>query len=150
VTDARSSALAAFALAASFAGIAAYIGVAEQPARLALADPALLTQWKISFAAGFAIQGSTAIAAALLGAFAWWRIGDRRFIASAALMLANWPWTMTAIAPVNAALMAMSPDTASAVTRELVECWGQPHAVRTALGAAALAVFAWALLRPRG
>jgi uncharacterized membrane protein len=65
-------------------------------------------------------------------------------------MLANWPWTMTAIAPVNAALMAMSPDTASAVTRELVECWGQLHAVRTALEAAALAVFAWALLRPRG
>lgn len=149
MTAARSAALAAFALAASFVGIAAYIGVAEQPARLALADPALLTQWKISFAAGFAIQGGTAAAVALLGAFAWWRTGDRRLLLGAALMLANWPWTMTALAPVNAALMAMAPETADAATHELVERWGQLHAVRTALGTAALAVFAWALIRPR-
>jgi len=149
VTAARSSALAAFALAASFVGIAAYIGIAEQPARLALADAALLTQWKISFTAGFAIQGGTAAAVALLGAIAWWRTGDRRLLLGAALMLANWPWTMTAIAPVNATLMAMTPDTAGAATHELVERWGQLHAVRTALGTAALAVFAWALIRPR-
>lgn len=141
--------LAAFALAASFFGIAAYIGVSEQPARLALGESALLTQWQISLRAGFAIQGVTALIVATLAAISWRRDRDWRWLAGGALMLANWPWTLAVILPVNTALLALTPEAAGPETRAMIERWGELHAVRTFLGAAALAVFAWALARPK-
>jgi hypothetical protein len=68
----------ALALAATFFGIALYINVAEQPARLALADMPLLEQWKVSFGVGFAMQGSLTLAAGLAGIGAWRVLRDWR------------------------------------------------------------------------
>lgn len=149
MTLARPAGLAAFALAASFVGIAAYILAAEQPARLALADAPLLAQFKISLVAGYAIQGGTAVAVAVLAALAWWTCGDRRWLIGGVLMLANWPWTLVMLAPVNAALLATALDAAGPDSRALIEQWGALHTVRTGLGTAALATFAWILARPQ-
>jgi hypothetical protein len=137
----------ALALAAAFFGIAIYITLAEQPARLALADPPMLEQWKVSFGVGFALQGSLTVAAGLAGLAAGWIGRDWRTGAAGLLMLGNWPWTLLAFAPTNAALMAISPGEAGPASRALIEHWGLVHSGRTALSLAAVGLILWAIAR---
>jgi hypothetical protein len=140
----------AVALAAVFFGIAAYITLAEQPARLALDAGPMLAQWQISFRTGIVIQGSLAIVAGLAGLAAWWWWRDWRWIVGSAFMLVNWPWTLVLIAPVNAALLGTAPGAAGAASRALVERWGELHAMRAGLGLLALLLFVWAASRCMG
>lgn len=135
----------ALALAAVFFGVALYINVAEQPARLALADLPLLEQWKVSFGVGFALQGSLTLAAGIAGLATWWRLRDWRWGAGGLLMLANWPWTLLVIAPTNTALLAIAPEAAGPESRMLIEYWGLIHGGRTAISLAAVAMYLAAL-----
>jgi hypothetical protein len=135
----------ALALAAGFAGAAVYINLVEQPARLKLDDRALIAEWKPSYKHGFAMQSSLAVAAGLLGIVAF--ALDLRWpsLIGAALILANWPFTLGVIMPTNRALMAIAPGAADAETRRLVRHWGRLHGVRSLLGLGAVAFFVWAL-----
>jgi hypothetical protein len=132
----------ALATAAVFTGAAIYVNVA---ARLGLDNKALLAQWKPSYARGFAMQASLALAAALFGLLAFWLTRDWRWLAGGLLIFANWPYTLIVILPVNKRLEATPPDAANAETRGLIETWGKLHAGRSALGAAATLVYLWAM-----
>lgn len=129
------SALIAIALAAAFAAAAVYINVAEHPARLGRPDAEALAQWHPSYKRGFMMQGALAVLSALAGVVAWWQLGGGLWLIGAALMIANWPFTLLVIMPVNHALEAMLGK-ADAKPRALLERWGQLHGVRSALGTA--------------
>lgn len=138
--------LLALIVAALFAGAALYINLAEQPARLALDDQALLAQWKPAYARGLTMQASLAVVGFLLGVAAWWRTGESLWVAGAVVLVANWPYTMLIIMPVNRRLNAIEPDSAGPESRALIVRWGQLHARRTMLGFLATALFLWAAL----
>src|SRR5262244_1306260 len=134
----------ALATAAVFTGAAVYVNLAEQPARLSLDNKALLVEWKQSYARGFAMQASLALASALFGLLAFWLTRDWRWLAGAALIFANWPYSLLVVLPVNKRIAATPPDAANAETRRLIETWGRLHAGRGALGVAATLVYLWA------
>lgn len=131
----------ALTVAALFTGAAFYINWAEQPARLGLDDRALLQEWKPSYANGFAMQATLAVAGFLLGAAAWWSSSQWLWLAGAILIVANWPYTMLGIMPTNHKLNAISLDDAGPQSRALIQTWGALHAVRTALGGLATLAF---------
>ena len=134
----------ALVVAALFTGAAIYINWAEQPARLGLDDQAMLAEWKPSYARGFAMQASLAVIGFILGTLEWMVTGRWILLAGAVALVANWPFTLFVIMPVNKELEATPIERASEQTRALVEKWGVLHGVRSALGALSLGLFLWA------
>jgi Domain of unknown function (DUF1772) len=137
----------ALVAAASFTGAALYINVAEQPARLGLDDRALLQQWKPAYKRGLAMQAPLAVLGFVLGTAAWWQTGHVGWAVGGILMIANWPFTMFAIMPINNRLMGMDPSEAGPQSRAMMQRWGSLHAGRTALGFMAATAFLFASLR---
>jgi hypothetical protein len=133
------------AVSAAFAGAAFYINWSEQPARLTLDEHALLKQWKPSYARGFQMQATLALAATALG-IAGYAI-EHAVLAGfgGALMFLNWPFTLILIRPANTRLEATPDGSAGPQTRALMIKWGRLHAVLTALGAAGATAFCLAL-----
>lgn len=136
--------LLALVVSALFAGAALYINVAEQPARLMLDDRALLAQWKPAYARGFTMQATLAVVGFLLGVGAWWTTREVMWLAGAVVLLANWPYTLLIIMPVNHKLNAIEPERAGPESRALIVRWGSLHARRTMLGFIATGLFLWA------
>jgi Domain of unknown function (DUF1772) len=137
----------ALVTAAVFAGAAIYVSVAEQPARLALDDRAMLAQWKPSYDRASVMQAGLALASALAGFLAFWVTRDWPWMLGALLILANWPYTLLVIMPVNRRIKATAVDQANAATRALIVRWGALHAGRSLLGVAATLVYAVPMTR---
>ncbi len=134
----------ALIIAALFTGAAVYINAAEQPARLALDDRALLAEWKRAYKRGFVMQAPLAAIGFLLGPAAWWQTGDWRWGLGALVMVANGPFTFLVILPTNNLLTTTEPADAGPTSRALIETWGHLHAGRSALGVGATFIFLWA------
>src|SRR3982750_3383642 len=135
----------ALVFAAVFAGAAVFVNVAEQPARLALDNPALLLEWQKSYDKAAPMQAGLALLTALLGFLAAWQLQDWRLAVGALLILANWPYTLLIIKPTNDRLHAIKPELANAETRQAIISWGHLHGARSVLGVAATLFFLWAL-----
>jgi hypothetical protein len=136
----------ALIVAALFAGVALYVSVAEQPARLSLDDRALLTEWKPAYKRGTAMQAPLAIIGFLLGLAARWQTGHWAWLLGAAILIANWPYTLVGIMPTNKILMATESTRAGPDSCALIEKWAALHGGRTAFGFAATLIFLWASL----
>jgi Domain of unknown function (DUF1772) len=59
--------------------------------------------------------------------------------------VANWPWTLIGMMPINKALMATELEDAGTNSRTLIIKWSKLHAVRTLLGVLAVLAFLIAL-----
>lgn len=138
--------VAALVLATLFSGAAIYISLVEHPARLELADGPLLAQWQPSYRRALPIQSGLAVAGGVAGLLVCYLSSDWRWAAGSILLLANWPFTLMAIKPVNDQLMATTQSEADGRSRALLVRWGKLHGVRSALGAAAALVFAFTLV----
>jgi hypothetical protein len=140
------SGLLALITAALFTGAAIYVSVVEHPARMQLDDTSLLVQWKPAYARGAVMQASLAIVGFLLGLLAWWQSGNWLWLTGALVLVANWPYTLVIIMPVNNGLKGLDPAH-GALARPLLETWGKLHAGRSALGVAATLLYLLASLR---
>jgi hypothetical protein len=129
----------ALTTASAFTGAAAYVSWAEQPARLALDDAALLKEWQISYPKGVVLQGGLALISGLLGLAAFVVEDQWLPVVGGILMLANWPYTLLVINPTNKRLTAMK--NADADPRRLVKLWGRLHLGRILLGLLGLCAF---------
>jgi hypothetical protein len=137
--------LAALLSATLFAGAALYISLVEHPARLRLEDGPLLAQWQPSYKRALPIQSGLAVVGGLAGLLAWYFSSDWQWVAGSLALLANWPFTLIVIMPVNKRLMAMRQHDAGAESRKMLVQWGNLHNVRSALGAVAMLLFSWGL-----
>lgn len=138
--------VAALVFATLFAGAALYITLVEHPARLGLDDASLLAQWQPSYKRALPIQAGLAVIGALAGLVAWYVSTDWRWLAGSVVLLANWPFTLLIIMPVNKRLQALQPSEAGAESRRLLLRWGNLHNVRSALGTVAVLLFAWGVI----
>jgi len=85
----------ALIIAVVFTGAAVYMKIVEQPARLQLDDQALFAEWQLSYERGFAMQAPFAILAGILGIAAFNARHDGRWLLGAAVIVANWPYTLS-------------------------------------------------------
>lgn len=137
--------IAALVFATLFTGAALYISLVEHPARLRLADGPLLAQWQPSYRRALPMQSGLAVAGGAAGIIVGYLSADWRWFAGSILLLANWPFTLIFIMPVNKCLMAIPQREAGAGSRAMLVQWGKLHNFRSALGAASVLFFTWTL-----
>ena len=136
--------LIALVFAAAFAGAAVYVNWVEQPARLALDDQALLSEWGPSDRRGVALLAAFALASAIFGFIAYFEMEDIRWAFGALLIVASWPYAFFVMAPLNNQILSLHGSDVSAA-RELVRQWGLIESGFAAIGVVAVAMFLWAL-----
>lgn len=139
--------LVALLSATLFTGAALYITLVEHPARLGLDDGPLLQQWQPSYKRALPIQSGLAVIGGVAGLLAGYLTKDWRWVAGSIALLANWPFTLLAILPVNRRLMALDPHHTNFESRGMLVQWGKLHNVRSALGAIAMLLFAASFAR---
>jgi hypothetical protein len=140
--------LYAFAVAGSFLGAAVYIGVVEQPARLALSGRAMIQEWKLSNRRGTLTLSVFAVISVILAYVQFRTDGDVRWIIGGVTILASWPYAYFVMMPVNVWLYAISPGSAVSPVRKLMRDWGLLEWGHALIGFAATCAFAWALEMP--
>jgi hypothetical protein len=134
----------ALVLAAAFSGAALYVNLVEQPARLALDDQAMLSEWTPSDRRGVALLAGLSLLSAALGLLAYFESQDVRWAIGGLIIILSWPYTFFAMAPLNDQILTLAPRDIGAA-RMLVRQWGLLEYGQTALGVVACAVFLWAL-----
>ena len=138
------SGLFAFAAACAYVGVALYITIVEQPARMTLAP----REWTPSNRRGFILLSALAVISTILAYADYARTGDIRWTIGGTIMLASWPYAYYVIVPVNIWLSALQPGASATALRELMRDWGLLEWGLTAIGLWACGIFAWVLIRP--
>ena len=137
------SGLIALAFASAFAGAAVYVSWVEQPARMALDDKALLSEWGPSDSRGVALLAGFALVAAIAAFIAYFESNDVRWVFGALIVIASWPYAFFVMAPLNNQILSLKGRDVSAA-RALIRQWGLIELGFAALGVVAVVVFLWA------
>ncbi len=134
----------ALAFAAAFSGAAFYVNWVEQPARMALDEEALLSEWGPSDRRGVALLAGLALISALAGFLAYFESQDLRWMLGALVIVSSWPYTFFVMAPLNNQILSLrGRDVAAA--RALVRQWGLLESGLAAIGIVAVAIFLWTI-----
>jgi len=134
----------ALAFAAAFAGAALYVTWVEQPARLALDEQALLSEWGPSDRRGVALLLAFALASALAGFLAYFETQDLRWAVGALIVISSWLYTYFVMEPLNNQILSLRGGDVAAA-RALIRQWGLVESGLTAIGFVAVAIYLWAL-----
>jgi Domain of unknown function (DUF1772) len=140
--------LYAFAAAACFLGAAGYIGLVEQPARLALGGRAMIKEWAQSNHRGTVMMSVLAVVSAILAFIQFKTDGDVRWIIGGVTILASWPYSYFVMVPVNVWLCAVPLARPVSPVRKLMQNWGVLEWGQALIGFAAVCDFAWVLELP--
>ncbi len=124
-------------------GIPSHDNWVEQPARMALDDNALLSEWRPSDSRGVALLSAFALAAAVAGFIAYFESQDVRWVFGALIVISSWPYAFFVMAPLNNQILSLRGRDVSAA-RALVRQWGLVESGFAAIGVLAVAMFLWA------
>jgi hypothetical protein len=134
----------ALALAAAFSGASFYVNWVEQPARLALDEEALLSEWGPSDSRAVALLAALALLAAVAGFITYFEAQDVRWAFGALLIIGSWLYAYFVMAPLDNQIRSLRGGEVAAA-RALVRQWGIVESGLTAIGLAAVIIFLWAL-----
>ena len=134
----------ALAFAAAFSGAAFYVNWVEQPARMALDEEALLSEWGPSDRRGVALLAGLALISALAGFLAYFESQDLRWVLGALVIVSSWPYTFFVMAPLNNQILSLRGHDVAAA-RALVRQWGLIESGLAAIGIVAVAIFLWTI-----
>jgi Domain of unknown function (DUF1772) len=134
----------ALAFAAAFTGASFYVNWVEQPARLALDEGALLSEWGPSDSRAVALLAALALLAAIAGFIAYFEAQDVRWAYGAVIIIASWLYAFFVMAPLDNQIRSLRGGEVAAA-RALVRQWGIVESGLTAIGLVAVLVFLWAL-----
>jgi hypothetical protein len=129
---------------ALFAGAATYVTVVEQPARMACPIEVAIAEWRPSYRRATVMQASLAVLGTLAGIAAGISSGGAVWIVAAFVLSGVVPFTLIVMWPTNKRLEDPQLGLSSAEARDLLARWGRLHAVRTAIGLAALLLMLFA------
>ena len=133
----------ALAFAAAFTGASFYVNWVEQPARLALDEEALLSEWGPSDSRGVSLLAAIALVAAITGLIAYFETQDVRWAFGALIIIASWIYAYFVMAPLDNQIRSLRGGEVAAA-RALVRQWGIVESGLAAIGAAAVLMFLWA------
>ena len=128
---------------AIFAGAAIYINAVEPPARMSCGVKVALAEWAPSYRRATVMQASLAVLGCGFALLAWLVGAELRYLVAGIVLVAVAPFTLLVIMPTNHRLMAVDSDRDLAEAGMLLARWNRLHAVRSVLGAVALAMFLW-------
>lgn len=134
----------ALATAGAFTGASVYVNYVEQPARMALADDALIKEWEPSDHRGFVVLAGLAAVAALFGFITYRELDDIRWLLGALIAIASWPYTYLAIVPLNNRILALIGADAAHEARKVIALWGVLELGLTVIGLLSTLIFVWA------
>ncbi|MEO7822055.1 MAG: DUF1772 domain-containing protein [Gemmatimonadaceae bacterium] len=123
--------IVSFIFTGLFAGVALYISVVEQPARLASAPEVALAEWRFSFRRAGILQ-IVLVSVGVSSAIAAYSVGRGVSVLVAGILLAIvMVWTLVVVMPVNRQLLDPARTSATPDTDVLLKKWGRLHLIRT-------------------
>ena len=116
-----------------FAGAAIYITAVEHPARMSCGTELAVREFAPSYKRATVMQATLAVAGCLAGLAAAWQRQDPVVALGALLLGAVVPFTLIVIFPTNVRLLDPALDARGNEATQLLQRWGQLHAVRSGL-----------------